>query len=98
MIKVLKHGNNNPEKWKIDCTCTGYGWNNPGKTPCSALLEIDQSSILKRHHTDISGETDVYYGFVCPVCGCFTEIESKNIPNFVKNNATEYKVPMENNL
>ena len=80
----------NPNIWRMEATCDGNGWNQNGKTPCFRLFEVDASDILKRAHTDISGCTDIYYGFRCPRCGCFTEIPSRKIPFNVRSVAREY--------
>lgn len=76
----------NPENmgWTIDTFCTGYGWDQHGKQPCGAKLEVSDKDIRCRTHTDISGCTDAYYGFTCPICGCFTEIPSHKVPYTVQ--------------
>ena len=89
-MKVLAEGNKNPNLWKIKATCSGRGWAQTNK-PCGALLEVSELDILKRKHTDISGSTDIYYGFRCPICGCFTEIPFNQVPDRVQNQANFYK-------
>lgn len=80
----------NKNLWKIEVTCDGNGWNQNGKSPCYSLFEVECFDIRKRIHTDISGCSDTYYGFVCPDCGCFTEISSKKIPFDVRSKAINY--------
>ena len=89
-MKLIAEAKDNQSLFKMEATCSGKGWNQDGKKPCFRLWEINASDIKSRKHTDISGETDVYYGFVCPTCGCFTELENKEIPMEVKNMARKY--------
>ena len=89
-MKKLANAKTNPSLWKTTSTCTGKGWIQIGTNPCYALWEIDASDILKRTHTDISGDTEAYYGFICPDCGCFTEIDVKDIPYEVRSGAKNY--------
>lgn len=88
-MKLIAEAKNNPNLFKMEVTCSGKGWHQDGK-PCYRLWEINAYDVKSRKHTDISGETDIYYGFVCPTCGCFTELNSKDIPMEVKNIAREY--------
>ena len=76
----------NPENmgWSMEAFCTGYGWDQGNRQPCGAKLEVADKDIWCRRHTDISGCTDTYYGFVCPICGCFTEVSSRKIPYTVQ--------------
>ena len=89
-MKRLATANENPNAFKMQATCDGRGWNQNGRRPCLALWEITANDIRMRKHTDYSGETDSYYGFVCPDCGCFTELDPREIPLYVRNNAQEY--------
>ena len=89
-MRVLEFGKDNPNVWKKEFTCTGKGWQQK-KTPCGALLEVSAQDIQYRTHTDISGFTDVYYGFTCPLCGCFTEIPTSQVPSSVRTTASKYE-------
>lgn len=89
-MRVLATGDNNPNIWKMEVSCTGEGWEQLN-TPCGALLEVNQADIFKRAHTDLSGDTEVYYGVICPICGCFTEISTGKIPHHVRNHAKTYR-------
>ena len=89
-MRKLANGNENTKKWSLEATCTGMGWDQLGKTPCNALFELNQGDIYQRKHTDYSGCTDTYYGFICPDCGCFTELKSSDIPSFVRNTAKNF--------
>lgn len=90
-MRVLKSGSENTQVWTTEETCTGAGWNqDANRNPCGSLLEIKAQDIMKRKHTDISGCTDIYYGFNCPVCGCFTELNDRKIPSVVKSGAKDY--------
>lgn len=90
MAKILKKAIDNPELWNMEVTCTGKGWYQNGKQPCYSLLEIYPYDILKRSSTDISGISDTYYGFICPKCGCFTELDTSKIPSHILTNTRQY--------
>jgi len=89
-MKVLKSGAENDAAWRKEEICTGFGWKQ-NTTPCGALLELSNGDLLKRIHTDYSGESETYYGFVCPVCGCFTEVNESKYPSYILSNAKLYK-------
>lgn len=89
-MRLLAEANENPEIFKMKATCSGKGWIQEGKNPCYRLWEIDATDVLKRVSSNIDGYLDVYYGFVCPKCGCFTELEASEIPDYVKNGAKKY--------
>ena len=90
MARVIAEAKDNPELWRMKITCTCKGWND-NTAPCYRLLEIDATDIYKRTHTSIDQSTDVYYGFICPMCGTFTEISEASIPDYVKNHALKYE-------
>lgn len=90
-MKILKTGEENSKVWKIEQTCTGKGWEQNGNVPCGALLEVAAQDILHRDYADYSGDSERYYGFICPTCKCFTELNKKEIPQYVINNAPSYK-------
>lgn len=90
-MKLIAEANENPELFTVKITCTGNGWDQGEKIPCGRLWEISGTDILKRNHTDYSGETDTYYGFVCPKCGCFTEIPLSKLTGFSTSMAKTYK-------
>lgn len=85
-MKVLALGKENPNLWTTQESCTGKGWAQDTK-PCGALLEVSELDIISRKHKDMSGETDIYFGFKCPICGCFTELNPLNIPLYVRSRA-----------
>lgn len=88
-MKILKAGEENYKVWKIEETCTGKGWEQNGNVPCGALLEVSAQDILYRDYADYSGDSERYYGFICPICKCFTELY--NIPRYIMGNSTSYK-------
>lgn len=94
-MKVLKTGEENSKLWKIEDTCTGKGWDQGSNVPCGASLEISALDIQYRTHADYSGYTDTYYGFICPICKCFTEISTNDIPKYVLNSATKCQKPKD---
>jgi len=89
-MKVLKTGKDNPNLWKKEYTCTGYGWEQHGSIPCGALLEVSITDIRRRFHTDMGGCTDEYYGFTCPKCQCFTEIPHEDVPSNLRGMIRDY--------
>ena len=86
MARVLKRASENPKLWRGKYTCTGKGWVQ-NTHPCGSLIEVLASDITTRDHTDYGGGRDTYYGFYCPVCGCFTEIPESKLPYEVKSMA-----------
>ena len=91
MARVIAEAKDNPELWKMQSTCTGKGWNDPHHRPCYRLIEIDATDIYKRAYTDLGGGVETYYGFICPVCGTFTELNDKFIPDYIKSKARDYE-------
>ena len=95
-MKKIADGRNNEKQWKMEATCTGAGWNQNGKSPCYSLFELTGGDIRKRTHVDYGGGKDTYYGFVCPDCGCFTELPEGKIPYSVRSNASTYVASSKN--
>lgn len=90
-MKVLKKGYENDKLWKTEKSCTGKGWEQEGnRHPCGALLEVSALDIYYRDHNFMGRGSERYYGFICPECNCFTEIDTDRIPDYVKNNSKEY--------
>ena len=89
-MKILKK-NDGMQKWSIKVVCDGHGWDQHGKIPCYSKLELNSKDVYFRKHTDISGWTDTYYGFTCPVCECFTELSLNELPTSIKAHAKDYK-------
>ena len=88
-MKVLKKGNGVDQNWSLKVTCTGKGWLNK-LNPCYSELELNNKDVVARNHMtygDVSPTT--YYGFFCPVCHCFTEVDEKLIPASVKQNCMQ---------
>lgn len=93
MARVLKEAEENPNIWKMEVTCDGNGWNQEGLVPCRRLIEIDERDIQKRSYNSYD-EIETYYGFTCPECHCFTQIDEKLIPKNVKSKAIKYVKPV----
>ena len=89
-MRKLADGKNNPYIFKTEQTCTGRGWDQNGRTPCYSLWEVTATDIKKRTSSDYTGDAETSYGFICPNCGCFSEIAAKDIPWDVKANAAKY--------
>ena len=70
--------------------CTGGGWNQNEKVPCGSTLEINTDDLLKREWAKYPDYGGIDYGFICPICGCFTNIDEKSLTNNLKNMAKDY--------
>lgn len=85
MAKLKKKGNYVDPNWILeDVTCTGKGWDQNDKRPCYSIWDLDSGDIVKREYLTAFDETAFSYGFICPECHCFTEINEKLIPEEVK--------------
>lgn len=83
------------EDWNLEVVCTGKSWNQNGKIPCGSFLELDSNDIFKREWSKYPDRKGISYGFVCPVCNCFTEIEDNDIPKHLKDMARNYQLVKE---
>lgn len=92
-MKKIASARENSEIFKIKATCSGSGWDQGSRVPCYSLWEVSAADIQKRTHTDHGGTTDAYYGFTCPECGCFTELDEKEIPYDIRTKARTYSTP-----
>lgn len=89
-MRKLATSEQNPDLFKMKATCTGAGWDQGNRCPCYSLWEVTAKDIQRRTHTDYGGNTDTYYGFTCPDCGCFTELDKDDIPFDIRANAKNY--------
>lgn len=55
---------------------------------CGSILEIETSDI-KRHHWRKYDASGTSYVVVCPVCGCWLEIDSNTLSSTTKAEAEE---------
>jgi hypothetical protein len=78
------------EDWKLEVNCTGGNWYQDGNVPCSSTLEIEACDLTKRTWSKYPDDSGVDYGFVCPICGCFTNIDGKFLNDHLKNMAKDY--------
>jgi hypothetical protein len=78
------------EDWKLEVICTGKYWDQDTKVPCGSKLEIEINDIIKRKWYKYPDYEGTSYGFICPVCGCFSEIEEKYLSMYIKNMAKDY--------
>lgn len=76
-MKVLEQG----EGWHIKVRCTGSGNGGGG---CNSLLQVEEDDIYVTSSTDISGWTDFYYTFRCPVCNVETDIKETDVPSRIR--------------
>ena len=77
-MKVLEIG----EGWSIKQVCTGRGNGNGG---CNSKLLVEKNDIYLTSHTDLSGDTDYFYTFRCPVCKIETDIPEKDVPYSIRS-------------
>ena len=77
-MKVLEKG----PGWSIEQICTGAG---NGGCGCKSKLLVEKDDVYLTSNTDLSGETDYYYTFKCPVCGVETDIPSRDLPSGLKS-------------
>lgn len=88
-MKIVEKGNYK-ENWNIRLECTGKNGRQVSK-PCHSKLEIEDGDIYFRDYRSYGGSSsERFYGFICPVCGCFTEIEREKIPTIVRDFAKDY--------
>jgi hypothetical protein len=89
-MKILKE--RKPfEEWKRIVNCTGGDWNQGDKVPCGSTLQIDSNDLIKRKWFKYPDYEGVSYGFICPVCGCFTNLNENELPDHLKIIAKDYK-------
>lgn len=75
--------------WNLKVTCTGKNWRQKN-APCGSILEIDVTDLYKREWFKYPDNEGVNYGFICPICGCFTELEDKLLDENLKMMAKDY--------
>lgn len=78
-MERLEEGNYKLPDWSLEARCSGKGWQQNQK-PCYGKFKLVDGDIVKRKSWG-----EMYYGFICPDCHCFTELNEKQIPNEVKN-------------
>ncbi len=83
-MKLLEKG----PGWSTIQHCTGKGNGNGG---CMSKLLIEKEDIYLTTHTDLTGETDYYYTFICPECGIQTDIPESEIPIALKRELLQSK-------
>jgi hypothetical protein len=79
------------ETWKLQIDCNGLNWRQEGKVSCGSTLELTKNDILRREWFKYPDYEGLNYGFICPICGCFTEIKDELLPDGIKTLAKDYK-------
>lgn len=79
------------EDWNLEVTCTGGSWRQDGKVPCGSTLEMDKNDLVSREWFKYPNNSGTDYGFVCPVCSCFTNINDKELTGNIKNLAKKFE-------
>jgi hypothetical protein len=74
----------------MEVTCTGENWEQGDKIPCGSKLEINSDDLLRREWSKYPDDNGIDYGFICPVCGCFTQINSIILPKDLRKMAKDY--------
>ena len=82
-MKILKYGTENNKLETIKVSCTGRGFSD--KKGCGALLEVNGLDIKSGIHYDYVGDSDIYYYFICPICGARTEVYRNQMTNQMKS-------------
>lgn len=84
-MQILKQGNSKLPNWSLEIQCTGHLWQNKN-TPCYSIVKLDSKDIVKRFSKRYFEESsNISYGFICPICHCFTEINEFLIPQQIKD-------------
>lgn len=89
MARILKTAKQMMLGWKVPITCTGHITHtnmNTFNSGCYYLIEINARDIIKVLHNQGECEPEYSYGFICPNCKFFTEIDEKDIPYFIREN------------
>lgn len=79
------------KEWSLEVCCTGRNWDQGDLVPCGSLLEMDKNDLLIRTSHRYGSEEETDYGFVCPVCGCFSELDKGVIDKHLEKLATPYR-------
>ena len=74
-MEILK---NCDSSWSMKVKCTGFECSD---YPCFSELLITKDDIVRLY------TGSVYYGFICPICHQFTEIDKNLLPFSVKAHA-----------
>lgn len=99
MAKILKTKRQMIDEWKSHIICTGQSFHinvSRSNSECCYLIEIMATDVIKILHSQGECGPKYYYGFICPNCKAFNEIDEKDIPYFIKENIkpitlTEFK-------
>lgn len=84
-MEIIKKGDYKEPNWSLEVMCTANGWSNHNK-PCYSTLKLNSKDIYRRSYHRYGEGKKHSYGFICPVCHCFTEIDKKKIPENIKQN------------
>ena len=75
-MDIVKTGDSS---WNMKVTCQGYY---SSDYPCFSELIVSKEDIVRL----VNGMKDIY-GFICPVCNQFTQINRDSLPYSVKANS-----------
>jgi hypothetical protein len=85
------------ETWTIKIECDGLNWRQNDKVSCGSILELNKDDILKREWFKYPDDSGINYGFICPICGCFTQIDDDMLPEGIKTKAKDYLIVVKEN-
>lgn len=78
------------ENWSLKVTCNGEKWTQK-QAPCGSDLEIDIKDLYFRKWFKYPNTEGISYGYICPVCGCFSEINESLLSKHMKIKANDYE-------
>lgn len=88
-MKVLEKGREQ-KGWAKEFECTAH---RNGDEGCGAKLLVEEADIVYTGSKHSYGDTypDYFYGFVCPECGCVTDVD--DLPSRITNKLEKVVLP-----
>lgn len=94
-MQMIKEGNSKLKDWSLIVKCTGNGigikWYST-HYPCYLTQFLEAGDIVKRAIYDVMYDDNTVpfrYGFICPNCHCFTEVDERLIPQEIKDHCLQ---------
>ena len=81
MSVIRRNGNNSSEGIKIKCV--GEGWQIKNSA-CNRVINVAAEDIITKKNNIPGKKNVIKYGFLCPLCGCFTAIPKDVMPKKYK--------------
>lgn len=89
----MKSAKKKAHEWALEVECTGNGWNNSPLYPCHTRMFLMSNNVVARVETNHDGFIELRYGFTCPICKCFSEVDCHKIPQTVLKHAPRLAYP-----